>query len=296
MTRGGESGSTALSTDAQDGEPEAKNFGQVMPNPQPNRCLKYLLAELLVLLVLASVILFLHIQFVLPFRLFPVDLDLVRLLAMDAVLVLMIVSLIPLAIAVLSGLSAITLYMDGEAAGRIGRVAVVTFCWPLFAVLIFGVFHAIDERVYSLAMRSTAHRGQEIIDALEAYHKARGEYPKTLGPLVPDFIGELPSTGLAGRPEFRYIRGDSTICPFRHYMLVVRFGIEDVTDELLCYLPDKDYEYWVNGFFNILAPTRNATKYTPRWRIEMIGGWAHALGSEVEKAPRGKRESETKQP
>jgi hypothetical protein len=54
-------------------------------------------------------------------------------------------------------------------------------------------------------------RGQPLIDAIESYHKDRGEYPTSLQELVPAYLKGIPNTELAGFPEFLYEKGNAAI-------------------------------------------------------------------------------------
>lgn len=51
-------------------------------------------------------------------------------------------------------------------------------------------------------------RAAPLLEALEKYKDQKGHYPISLDLLCPDILEALPSTGLAGAPEFRYYRGD----------------------------------------------------------------------------------------
>lgn len=49
-------------------------------------------------------------------------------------------------------------------------------------------------------------RAEPLVDALQKYREDKGMYPAVLELLVPNYIPDIPNTGLAGYHEFRYYR------------------------------------------------------------------------------------------
>jgi hypothetical protein len=87
-----------------------------------------------------------------------------------------------------------------------------------------------------------AERGQAIIDAVEAFYLDHGDYPECVEDFVPAYLKEMPKTGLAGYPDFKYRKGDDTI-PYVVSVDTPRGGLN--WDEFL-YWPTGNYEkqYW----------------------------------------------------
>ncbi len=87
-----------------------------------------------------------------------------------------------------------------------------------------------------------AERGQAIIDAVEAYHMDKGTYPGCVDDFVPVYLKQLPSTGLAGYPEFEYTQGDNTI----PYAITVNTPRGVLNWDQFIYWPTGEYDkqYW----------------------------------------------------
>ena len=94
-----------------------------------------------------------------------------------------------------------------SATKRFRAFLVVLICataiYSEFALLGYGVGWSFN-RVFHRVFNATAERAQPIIAAIEAYGKLNATYPQELEHLVPDFLPEVPSTGLAGYPIFEY--------------------------------------------------------------------------------------------
>jgi len=84
-------------------------------------------------------------------------------------------------------------------------------------------------------------RAQPLITAIERYHTETGSYPDSLGALMPKYINEIPYTGLAAHPEYRYslpTKYDS----FAGYKLRVSLRFLLDFDELAYYPSAEDRE------------------------------------------------------
>jgi hypothetical protein len=65
-----------------------------------------------------------------------------------------------------------------------------------------GYFCVLD---YNLTRLET--RNQPVADAIHAFETAHGRPPETLGELVPDYLPELPHSGIGMYPEVEYVTG-----------------------------------------------------------------------------------------
>ena len=86
---------------------------------------------------------------------------------------------------------------------------IALFCVSLFvsatlSVRMIGQYRDTYFAWREYAFEMVVHRGQPIIDALDAYLKDKGQYPDSLHDLVPDYLKEIPTTGLAGYPEYQF--------------------------------------------------------------------------------------------
>ncbi len=87
---------------------------------------------------------------------------------------------------------------------------------------LFATYTATNQ--YRLArVRAAAARGQDIVEAIEAYKADKQRRPPALAALAPDYLDEIPSTGLRGCPAFDYSTNDCCCCRFKppHYELRV---------------------------------------------------------------------------
>jgi hypothetical protein len=102
-------------------------------------------------------------------------------------------------------------------------------------------------------------RGQPIISALAAYRRERGDYPEELQSLVPQYLSEIPSTGLLRYPEFEYRKGEKA----NHlaegtYKLRIFCPIFVLNFDEFIYQPAEDYPKRICGN-----------------RVERLGRWAY---------------------
>lgn len=66
----------------------------------------------------------------------------------------------------------------------------------------------IGQKVRIAGMRSFAKRSQSLIAAIEKYQRNHSALPRSLQDLVPDYLPEVPSTGMMAYPGYRYYVGD----------------------------------------------------------------------------------------
>lgn len=81
-----------------------------------------------------------------------------------------------------------------------------------------------------------------LVQAIEAYQKEKGRPPSSLEDLVPSYLKEVPSTGFATSPKYRYIEGEKA----REYsenpwVLVVSPPCHVMGFDLLLYFPRQNY-------------------------------------------------------
>lgn len=58
------------------------------------------------------------------------------------------------------------------------------------------------------AFEQLAERSMPLVTAIEKYQGAHGSLPESLNSLVPQFLPEVPATGMAAYPEYNYAKGD----------------------------------------------------------------------------------------
>ena len=55
------------------------------------------------------------------------------------------------------------------------------------------------------AFEQFAARAAPLVKAIEDYQRVRGHLPEKLDRLVPDYLSQVPETGLGAYPEFEYL-------------------------------------------------------------------------------------------
>lgn len=121
--------------------------------------------------------------------------------------------------------------------------------------LIFGViilFTHLErsryKRIFRDSFTAVTIRVQNLISAIEAYKEAKGNYPSDLKSLVPEFISEIPNTGLAGYPTFEYRKADTTTI-FKQYELLIKTPSGGINWDVFVYWPEGNYpEYFYGGY------------------------------------------------
>jgi len=97
----------------------------------------------------------------------------------------------------------------------------------------------LQTRAAITAYEQAIARSAPIINALDRFHTSQSDYPENLEELVPDYMTDLPDTGMAAYPAFGYSR-DTEVS--EHYILVIymrdRTGLGCIT---LWYWPEEDY-------------------------------------------------------
>lgn len=112
-------------------------------------------------------------------------------------------------------------------------------------------------KIFHAAFSGVPARAEPLIAAIESYRADRGEYPKSLKELVPDYLEAIPHTGLAGYPEFEYRRARSDT-PFKKYRIEINVSRGTLGFDEFYYLPDGDHpDYGYEG------------------ALEFFGDWAY---------------------
>lgn len=126
-------------------------------------------------------------------------------------------------------------------------LAVLTFANAVAAV-VFG------NATRMAGMGAFTRRSAPLVEAIKAYDRDHGEPPPHLDALLPDYLPEVPSTGMRAYPEYRY-----SVWPGKSpaWTLAVSTGWGLSFDEML-YFPDHDYP--ARGYGGVL---------------ERVGDWAY---------------------
>jgi len=77
---------------------------------------------------------------------------------------------------------------------------------PVFALMasMTWIHRAVYWPVHHKAVRAVPPRAQGLVAAIERYKQDHGAPPSELSALLPDYLSEIPGTGVAGFPRFEY--------------------------------------------------------------------------------------------
>ena len=114
----------------------------------------------------------------------------------------------------------------------------------------------IGNTVRRSAFEQLADRSAPLIDAIRGYELATGAPPDSLSQLVPEYLPEVPSTGMGANPEYHYFAGEEAQSRYGdRWAISVYTGLVLSFDEFW-YVPSREYE-----------STEGA--------VELIGQWAY---------------------
>jgi hypothetical protein len=142
---------------------------------------------------------------------------------------------------------------------RTRRLAVVAVIGVLFYLLSIPISMRLGYKLKMNELREQTGRSQPLIEAIQAYEERNGAPPPSLEALVPEFLADIPGTGMGLSPEYGYIVGGKAVKlyhnnPWVLQVIVPGFGIDS---EVLLYYPNQNY------------PT-----YGPFGRFKQVEDWA----------------------
>ena len=123
-------------------------------------------------------------------------------------------------------------------------------CLCFIALWIMAVWSASLVRHRAIVRASRV--GDQIVQALARYRDDNGDYPATLEKLCPDYLEQIPFTGLIGYPDFSY----SSVLP-GNYELRIDCPNWAFNFDSFIYWPSEKYPDHYGG------------------RVERIGRWAY---------------------
>ena len=109
-----------------------------------------------------------------------------------------------------------------------------------------------SHRIFREAFVNVAVSAQDLIWAIETYKESEGNYPPDLRSLMSKFISEIPDTGLAGYPTFRYKTANADTI-FKKYELLVDTPSGGINFDVFVYWPEGNYpEYFYGGVLELI--------------------------------------------
>lgn len=91
------------------------------------------------------------------------------------------------------------------------------------------------------ALDRTIERSEPLIQAILDFERQHGRPPASLGELVPEFIPEVPTTGIGGHPRYRYVVGQPERYDGNPWALVVTPPQLIMGFDTFLYLPRQNY-------------------------------------------------------
>ena len=170
----------------------------------------------------------------------------------EDIVVLLDASTVPLIPLVLLSLVGVVFIPVGLIASifvrRIWGVNIIVLCL-LFALTITTTFMVpwVSWWIRRAAFARVAERGEVLIKAIEAYNDDKGKFPTSLDELVPEYLEQVPGTGLRGFPDYRYtstVQYGSYETP---YQLMVHCSSGFLNFDSFFYWPSQDYPEAIYG-------------------------------------------------
>ncbi len=84
-----------------------------------------------------------------------------------------------------------------------GLLSSIACIFSFFAGAVLG------ENIRREAFLKLAARSQPLVDAIHGYETKHGRPPDTLQSLVPEFLPQVPRTGMGAYPEYHFVAGEA---------------------------------------------------------------------------------------
>ena len=111
------------------------------------------------------------------------------------------------------------------------------------------------------AFDKLAKRSELLVQAIKNYELQYGSPPAGLENLVPEFLPNIPQTGMGAYPEYEYKVGDEAQEFAKDaWCLVVRAPLAGLNWDVFIYFPNQDYAECVHAYGGVL---------------EKVGDWAY---------------------
>ncbi|MCZ6598532.1 MAG: hypothetical protein O7B99_12895 [Planctomycetota bacterium] len=127
---------------------------------------------------------------------------------------------------------------------------------PLLVALV--TIPVTEHKVRARSFRALAERSQPLVDAIARYHRHQDFPPSSLAALVPEYLDEIPGTGIDPYPEYRYLvleEGSRFETPWE---LRVPCGRGLLNWDVFVYWPSEEYPSAMYG-----------------GTVERMGAWAY---------------------
>ena len=111
----------------------------------------------------------------------------------------------------------------------------------LIPCCIFGII--LGQKTRTAGMESFAQRSQILIAAIGKYERDNSGPPQSLNDLVPDYIPDVPSTGMMAYPEYGYHTGDEAKERYADnaWALSVFTPSGGINFDMMLYFPNQNY-------------------------------------------------------
>ena len=125
---------------------------------------------------------------------------------------------------------------------RVRTAKVLIIIALTMAVSAFTMMIGINDqnRDFRKTFSGLANRSEKLITAIEQYKTKNGTYPDKLEKLVPEFIEEIPNTGLAGYPKYEYSLA-SEKSTYKSYELMIETSTGVLNWDVFVYWPEGGY-------------------------------------------------------
>ena len=119
---------------------------------------------------------------------------------------------------------------------------VFSFTYLLVGIVTLRISHSIIHSIRNTAFHELAQRSQSLVEAIQSYEQTHGNPPDSLQQLVPEFLSEIPKTGMGGSPDYHYLSGkDATRLGGNPWAIFVKTPRGPLDCDSFIYLPLQNY-------------------------------------------------------
>jgi len=129
----------------------------------------------------------------------------------------------------------------------------------LFIGMLLG--GSLSDRIRTHALAQLAERSKPLVTAIKNYDRKYGHPPGSLDALIPEFMSQIPTTGMGISPNYQYSSFTNGYCYGKNTWTLEVYSPGDVLSfDTFIYLPLEDY--------SVLAPDH-------KWDVQTIENWAY---------------------
>jgi hypothetical protein len=118
----------------------------------------------------------------------------------------------------------------------------------------------LTDRAWTHGIERAVQRSRAVTDAIERFERERGGPPKQLADLVPDYLDQVPHTGMARYPAYEYLHPATRGWP------------TEFDDAWALWIPTDTFPLTPSGLY--FVPSKRYPRPTYDREVKQIGDWA----------------------